>query len=59
MLKLREMFTQVDIRSEQSYGRTNCDFFNKSGREPNSRVAIDIDISRFWDIIEAGLRAFG
>ena len=59
VLKLREMFTQVDIRSEQSYGRTNCDFFNKSGREPNSRVAIDIDISRFWDIIEAGLRAFG
>jgi len=59
VLTTREMFTQIDIRSEQSYGRTNCDFFHYSKRTPNSLVGIDIDVAKFWDIIAAGLRAYG
>jgi ribosylpyrimidine nucleosidase len=59
VLTTKAMFTQIDIRSEQSYGRTNCDFFHYSGRQPNSAVAIDIDVAKFWDIIEAGIRAYG
>lgn len=58
VLTNKEMFTQVDIRSEQSYGRTNCDFFHYSGKQPNSHVAIDIDVNKFWDIIETGIRAY-
>ena len=58
VLTTKAMFTQIDIRSEQSYGRTNCDFFNYSKREPNSFVSIDIDVPKFWDIIEAGIRAY-
>jgi ribosylpyrimidine nucleosidase len=58
VLTTKAMFTQIDIRSEQSYGRTNCDFFNYTRREPNSMVAIDIDVAKFWDIIEAGIRAY-
>lgn len=54
----RHVFTQVDIRSEQSYGRTNCDFFHYSGKQPNSYLSVDIDVAKFWDIIEAGLRAY-
>lgn len=59
VLTIKEMFTQIDIRGEQSYGRTNCDFFNNSGQKPNSFVATDINVAKFWDIIEAGLRAYG
>ncbi len=58
VLTVKEMFTQIDIRGEQSYGRTNCDFFHNSGKKPNSFVAIDINVAKFWDIIEAGLRAY-
>jgi len=58
VLTTKAMFTQIDIRSEQSYGRTNCDFFNYAKREPNSNVAIDIDVAKFWDIIEAGIKAY-
>ncbi|MCB9450416.1 MAG: nucleoside hydrolase [Anaerolineaceae bacterium] len=58
VLTTKAMFTQIDIRSDQSYGRTNCDFFQKSGQQPNSFVAVDIDVAKFWDIIEAGLRAY-
>jgi ribosylpyrimidine nucleosidase len=58
VVTLKEMFTQIDIRSEQSYGRTNSDFFGILGKPPNSSVAVDIDVAKFWDIIEAGLRAY-
>lgn len=58
VLTVKEMFTQIDIRGEQSYGRTNCDFFHNSGQKPNSFVATDINVAKFWDIIEAGLRVY-
>ncbi|MCA9906602.1 MAG: nucleoside hydrolase [Anaerolineae bacterium] len=59
VLTLKECFTQIDIRSEQSYGRTNCDIFNIFKQPPNSSIALDIDVAKFWDIIEAGIRAYG
>ncbi|MFN8378743.1 MAG: nucleoside hydrolase [Anaerolineae bacterium] len=59
VLTLKDMFTQIDIRGEQSYGRTNSDFFGILGKPANSKVAIDIDVAKFWDIIEAGLRTYG
>lgn len=58
LLTTKSMFTEIDIRSVQSYGRTNCDFFGYSKREPNSEVAVDIDVERFWDIIEQGIRNY-
>lgn len=59
VLTTRHVFTQIDIRSEQSYGRTNCDYFNYSKKTPNSYLSVDIDVAKFWDIIEGGLRAYG
>jgi ribosylpyrimidine nucleosidase len=58
VLTTKECFTQIDIRSEQSYGRTNCDLFNMLKKPPNSSVAVDIDVARFWNIIESGIRAY-
>lgn len=52
------MYTEIDIRSTQSYGRTNCDFFHYSNNKPNSYVAIDIDTPKFWDIVERGIEAY-
>ena len=59
VLETRPMFAQVDIRSEQSYGRTNCDYFGYLKKEPNVNVAIDIDVPRFWDMVEEGIRRYG
>ena len=58
VLTTKACFTQIDIRSEQSYGRTNCDLFNMLKKPPNSSVAVDIDVTKFWNIIEAGIRAY-
>ncbi|MBX3084842.1 MAG: nucleoside hydrolase [Anaerolineae bacterium] len=58
VLTTKACFTQIDIRSEQSYGRTNCDLFNMLKQPPNSLVAVDINVPMFWDIIEAGIKAY-
>lgn len=55
----KPMNAQIDIRSEQSYGRTNCDFFSYRKLPPTADVAVDINPDRFWDIIEEGLRNYG
>lgn len=59
LLKTKFVHASIDIRSEESYGRTNCDMFHYMKREPNCDVAYDIDVERFWDIIEQGIRNYG
>ncbi len=52
VLNLKPMNVEIDIRSTSSYGRTNCDFFNYANKPTNVNVAIDIDVQKFWDIVE-------
>jgi ribosylpyrimidine nucleosidase len=59
VLKVQQMYATIDIRGVDSYGRTNCDSFGYLKREPNASVAVDIDVAKFWDIIEAGIRNYG
>jgi len=58
VLTVQRMYASVDIRGVDSYGRTNCDSFGYLGREPNANVAVDIDVAKFWDIIEAGIHHY-
>ena len=58
VLTVKPMHCQVDLRSTESYGRTNCDYFNYHKREPNVNVAVEVDVERFWDIIEEGIRRY-
>ena len=58
VLTTKPMNAQVDIRSTASYGRTNCDFFGYLGLPATADVAIDIDVEKFWDIIEQGIRNY-
>ena len=58
VLTTKPMHAEIDIRSTQSYGRTNCDYFGYQKKEPNADVAIDIDVEKFWNMIEEGLRLY-
>ncbi len=58
VLTVKPMHAEIDIRSTQSYGRTNCDYFGYQKLEPTADVAIDIDVEKFWNIIEDGLRKY-
>ena len=59
LLTTKPMNVQIDLRSVQSYGRTNCDYFGYLGLPATADVAVDIDAARFWDIVEEGLRRYG
>lgn len=52
VIETKLMNVQVDTWSHQSYGRTNCDYFNQTDLPKNSHVAINVDIEKYWDIIE-------
>lgn len=58
VLTTKPMNVTVDTSSSQSYGRTNCDFFAYMKKEPNVNVGIDIDVEKFWDIVEDGLKLY-
>lgn len=55
-VQTKEMAVDIDITGGPSHGRTNCDFFGlMKDREKNARVAVGIDVERFWDIVEEEL----
>lgn len=58
VITTKPMNAQIDIRSTQSYGRTNCDYFGYQKLPPTADVAVGIDADRFWDIVEEGLRLY-
>lgn len=58
LLTTKPMNAQIENRSVQSYGRTNCDFFGYLQLPATADVAIDIDVEKFWDIVEQGIRNY-
>lgn len=58
VLEVKPMNVQIDIRSIQSYGRTNCDRFDYLHLPHTADVAVDLDVERFWDIVEENIRLY-
>lgn len=58
VLEVKPMNVQIDIRSTQSYGRTNCDRFDYLHLPHTADVAVDLDVERFWDIVEENIRLY-
>ena len=54
----KPMNVRIDLSHGESYGRTNCDAFGYLGLPATADVAVDVDVPRFWDIIETGLRRY-
>ena len=58
VVELKEMYVEVELRSDISYGRTLCDFFGVTGQKPNAKVATKLNCELFWNIIENGLKNY-
>ncbi len=58
ILTTKPMHVEIDIRSIQSYGRTNCDYFGYQKKQANANVGIDINVEKFWDLVEDNLRKY-
>ena len=52
IVKYRKAVVEVDISRGNSYGRTNCNIYDPKAQESNIEVAVEIDIKKFWDVIE-------
>ena len=48
----------IDINHASSYGRTNCDVFDYLHAPKNAYVSMEIDVDKYWNIIEEAIRSF-
>ena len=58
LIDYKLMNVTIDISHGPSYGRTNCDVFDYLHAPKNAYVAMDIDVDRYWNIIEEGIKAY-
>ncbi len=58
LLDVQHVHCEIDISQSSSYGRTNCDMFDYLQLGKNTYVAKDIDVAKFWDIIEDALKRY-
>ena len=58
LIEFQSMNVVIDISHGPSYGRTNCDVFDYLHAPHNALVAMNIDVNRYWDIIEEGIKSY-
>ena len=58
ILTFKPCHTEIDVSDGISAGRTNCDFAHYSGNSDNSFVATDVDVSKYWDLLEKSIRSY-
>ena len=53
IVKYKKASVEVDLSHGSSYGRTNCKFLGPKDKEDsNVEVSTEIDVDKFWNIIE-------
>lgn len=57
-IQYQSMNVEIDISKGPSYGRTNCDVLEILKAPHNALVAMDVDVNRYWDIIEAAIKSY-
>lgn len=58
VMKVKPMNVRIELRSTDSYGRTNCDTFDYLHLPHTADVGIGLDVEKFWDIIEETFRLY-
>jgi inosine-uridine nucleoside N-ribohydrolase len=59
LLELKDCGVRVDTGGELSRGRTYVDLWGDTGWEPNCRVAVDVDVDRFFELLIERIVALG
>lgn len=54
----RPMRVDVETQAEFSYGRTVCDLYGITGRDPNAEVGTGLDVDRFWDLLIGAVASY-
>lgn len=58
VLTVKEMRVDIDLSHGLNYGRTVCDYYHRSEKKVNAKVALDLDKERFWEILLQNLERY-
>jgi purine nucleosidase len=54
-----DAFLAIETEGRWTRGATAIDPYGRLGREPNARVALELDVNRFWSMLVAAIGAVG
>jgi inosine-uridine nucleoside N-ribohydrolase len=57
LVRCDEVFVAIETEGRWTRGATVVDVHGRFGRAPNARVAMDLDVPRFWDLVVAAVAA--
>lgn len=58
LVDTRPMNVAVELGSELTYGRTVCDVYGTTGRQPNADVGVHLAADRFWELMIGALASY-
>lgn len=54
----QRMRVDIETEAEFSYGRTVCDLYGVTGREPNAEVGTGLEVARFWALMIGAIASY-
>jgi inosine-uridine nucleoside N-ribohydrolase len=57
IVRCEEVFVAIETEGRWTRGATVVDLHGRLGRPPNARVAMDLDVPRFWDLVVEAIAA--
>jgi purine nucleosidase/pyrimidine-specific ribonucleoside hydrolase len=54
-----DAFLAIETEGRWTRGATVVDLRGRLGREPNARIALELDVARFWDVVVAAVERLG
>jgi purine nucleosidase len=54
--KAEKHYVTVELNGRYTRGQTTVDWLDRSGRKANANIILDVDIERFFELMEQGLR---
>jgi inosine-uridine nucleoside N-ribohydrolase len=59
LVRCEEAHVAVELHGTHTRGATVCDRFGVRGRTPNARVAVELDVAGFWDLVVSAVDRLG
>jgi inosine-uridine nucleoside N-ribohydrolase len=59
VIRCAEAFVAVELEGRWTRGATVVDLHGRLGRPANARVALELDVERFWDLVAGGVSSLG
>jgi purine nucleosidase len=54
-----DAFLAIETQGRWTRGATVADLGGRYGHAPNARIAVELDVARFWDVVAAAVRRLG